>query len=85
MKKPVSLSRTLDAFLHVVGQAPHVVGAVDLIGHGVAVGQMLVDEDGLAGSAVTALGLGLGLDHRVAGLLGQGRRGGLVLLACRWA
>src|SRR5699024_8425982 len=60
----------VDALLNVVGQGPHVVGAVYLIGHGVAVGEVLVYQnhlvvggDGVVGGVVHADG--------VAGLLGE--------------
>ena len=63
------LGEHLDALGHVVGQGPHVVGAIQLIGHGVGVGQVLVDDHHGAGGDL--LGLGLGGHHVVAGLLGQ--------------
>src|SRR5699024_8664687 len=65
------VAQDLDALFHIVGQGPHVLGAVDLIGHGVAVGQVLVDEDGLLGVGAHLLGVSLGAGHGVAGLGGQ--------------
>ena len=72
------LAEDLDALGDIVGQGPHVLGAVHLIGHGVAVGQVLVDDD--HGAAGDGLGLLLGHDHIVAGLLGQIIQIGLVAL-----
>mgnify|MGYP006064335869 CR=1 FL=1 len=75
------VAQDLDALGHVVGQGPHVLGAVDLIGHGVAVGQVLVDEDGLLGVGAHLLGVSLGAGHGVAGLGGQRVQVLLVALA----
>ena len=70
----------LDTLLHIVGQGPHVVGAVDLIGDGVGVGQVLLDDDGLVGVGADGVGLGVGAGHGVAGLLSQLVQVGLVAL-----
>ena len=72
------LGEHLNSLFHVVGQGPHVVGAVDLVGHGVAVGQVLVDDYHRA--AGDLLGLSLGLDHMIARLFRQGVQIGLISL-----
>ena len=67
----------LDPLLHIVGERPHILGAVIFIGKGVRVGQMLVnDENGAGGDG---LGLSLGHDHLIARLSGQIVEAGLVL------
>ena len=70
-----------DALGYIVSQSPHVVGAVQLIGHGVGVGQVLVDDDGFLCIGADGVGLGVGLGHGVAGLLGQLIQVGLVSAA----
>ena len=79
-EEAVVVVQHLDALLHVVSQRPHVLGAVQLVGHGVAVGQILVHQNGLLGISAHSLGLLVGHGHGVAGFLGQIIQVVLVLL-----
>ena len=63
-EEAVVVVENLDALCHMVGEGPHLVGTVELIGHGVAIGQVLVnDDDGAVGHR---FGVGLGFHHGVA-------------------
>ena len=70
----------LNALRDIVGQRPGAFLAVQLIGDGVAVGQLLADDHGLAGLGGQGLGLRLGAHHGVARVGGQGVQVVLVLL-----
>ena len=58
----------LDALLDVVGQLPLACGGVHGVAHGVAVGQLLGDNQGLACAGLQGSGAGLGGNNVVAGL-----------------
>ena len=70
----------LNALRDIVGQRPGAFLAVQLIGDGVAVGQLLADDDGGTGAGGQGFGLGLGLDDGVPGVGGQLVQVGLVFL-----
>src|SRR5699024_9877441 len=70
----------LDAFGNIVGERPHIVGAVQFIGHRIAVGQVFLHDHGLAGIGGQGFGLGLGAHHGVARIGGQGVQVVLVFL-----
>ena len=70
--------QNLNTLFHIVGQGPQFVCPVQLIGHGIRVGQMLVDNDDRTGGDL--IGLSLGLYHVVARLLCQGIQILLVLV-----
>ena len=80
MKKPVVVVEQLNALRDIVGQRPGAFLAVQLIGDGVAVGQLLADDDGGTGAGGQGFGLGLGLDDGVPGVGGQLVQVGLVFL-----
>ena len=71
----------LNALRDIVGQRPGAFLAVQLIGDGVAVGQLLADDDGGTGAGGQGFGLGLGLDDGVPGVGGQFIQVVLVLLS----
>ena len=61
----------LDALLDVVGQLPLASGGIHGVVHGLAVGQILGDDEGLARTGGQGCGPGLGGDDVVAGLCGN--------------
>ena len=70
--------QNLDALGHIVAEGPGPLGPVILIGEGVGVGEMLVDDENLAVRGGDLLGPGLGLNDLVARLGGQVVETGLV-------
>ena len=74
------VAQTLDALLDVVSEAPLALGSVELVVHGVTVGQGLGDDEAVAGIGAQGLRISLRGDHGVAGLCGELVEVGLVLV-----
>ena len=68
-EKAFVVVKYLDTLFYIVCQGPHIVSPVQLIGHGVRVGQMLVHDDNGAGSDL--LRFRLSFYHSIACLFGQ--------------
>ena len=74
------VAQALDALLDVVGEAPLALSGVELVVHGVTVGQSLGDDEDVARIDTQGLGVGLRGGHGVASLCGELVEVGLVLV-----
>ena len=70
----------LNALGHIISQTPLVFLPVHVVGHGVGVRQVFIDQDDLFVSGGNGFGIGLGEGHLVAGGLRQVIQAGLVLV-----
>ena len=70
-EEALGVVQQFDALLHIVGQLPLAVGGIQGVVHGLAVRQVLGDDEGLACTGSQGSGVGLGGDHVIAGLCGN--------------